>query len=397
MDEIKKEIIGQSLSKLEPMPSVLAESVNLQKYKKIPLQKLASFGTLLSAYNYTVKKMPVNSVENLYRVVDNFGNNIKPNLLHQRKDGFGLTASYHDDANNLHNARLFKASDSSMKKHLNEGFDQSKMFMAIAMVNMERELADIKETQQYILDFLHEDKLASLRGDLLFLGDILDGYKYNIDNGTYKINAYTKVCDIEQSAKQNIVFFTERINKFLDGKKDIFFTDKSLKTALHKIQSEFSDYQLSLYLYGFASFMGVILLENFDEAYIESVINRLENCAFQYRELYTECYDKISSDTENALQTSLLKGAAKAGKALGMFVAGIPVIGKSQLDANLIKVHEIINSAAGKKSEKMLNDFTRSKDSLIENFIGSLRSLNKVYNNTEDVLFGKDYVYIKLP
>ena len=55
-----------------------------------------------------------------------------------------------------------------------------------------------------MFDYLKQKDKAKLRGDLNFLSDILNNYKYNWDNDTFKNTHLIKTQDIKQSAEESI-------------------------------------------------------------------------------------------------------------------------------------------------------------------------------------------------
>ncbi len=52
---------------------------------------------------------------------------------------------------------------------------------------------------------------------------------------------------------------------------------------------------MALYQFSFASFLEVMLLGNFDEQYLKNVTLKIEELAYQYRELYTDCYNHFET------------------------------------------------------------------------------------------------------
>lgn len=82
--------------------------------------------------------------------------------------------------------------------------DPTMLFMAAALANIEKKLDDIKEMQQEMMDFLVQKEKAELKGNLTFLYDIYNNYKYNWDNETYKKSNYIKVLDIRQMAEKKL-------------------------------------------------------------------------------------------------------------------------------------------------------------------------------------------------
>jgi hypothetical protein len=83
------------------------------------------------------------------------------------------------------------------------------LFMAAALANIDKKLDSIQETQQEILDFLVQKDKSELKGDLNFLSDVLNNYKYNWNNEKYINSNHIKVLDIKQSAERKIIFYRE--------------------------------------------------------------------------------------------------------------------------------------------------------------------------------------------
>lgn len=106
---------------------------------------------------------------------------------------------------------------------------------------------------------------------------------------------------------------------------------------MNKLQAQFKDYQLALYLYSYSTFLEVLLLGNFGKGYLNSVEHRIAEYSFQYRELYTDCYNLMESYSKSSIQVGMLNGLATASKFMGNAIAKVPVISKSQLDENLIE------------------------------------------------------------
>ena len=131
--------------------------------------------------------------------------------------------------------------------------DPTYVFMSAALLNLEKKLDDIKEMQTEILDFLKQKEKADLRGNLKTLFDILENYKFNWNNEKYKTNKHILVQDIRRDAEKSIIFYSERIENRLK-KKNVLPSDQEVKSLLQKLEEDFQEYQLSLYVYAFSSF-----------------------------------------------------------------------------------------------------------------------------------------------
>ena len=96
--------------------------------------------------------------------------------------------------------------------------------------------------------------------------DIYNNYKHNWNSDRYKTANHIKALDVRQNAGRMIDFYREKIKKHI-SKKTFLHSDQDVKKQLSKVQDEFKEYQLALYLYGFGYFLEVLLQENFDAAY----------------------------------------------------------------------------------------------------------------------------------
>ena len=176
--------------------------------------------------------------------------------------------------------------------------------MAAALANIEKKLATIQDMQQEMIDFLIQKEKADLKGNLNFLFDVFNNYKYNWKNAMYKNNNYIKILDIRQEAEKKIAFYREQIITKIN-KKSFMHSDQTVNKQLQAVQARFKDYQLGLYLLGFSSFLEVMLLENYDANYLSGISAKLDTHSLKYRELYSKCYDEIEGYALSSVQSSI--------------------------------------------------------------------------------------------
>ena len=89
--------------------------------------------------------------------------------------------------------------------------DPTMLFMAAALANIEKKLDAIQDMQREMMDFLIQKEKADLKGNLNFLFDVFNNYKYNWNNAMYKNSNHIKVLDIRQEAEKKIAFYREQI------------------------------------------------------------------------------------------------------------------------------------------------------------------------------------------
>ena len=123
-------------------------------------------------------------------------------------------------------------------------FDPTMLFMAAALANIDKKLDSIKEMQQEMMDFLVQKEKAELKGNLTFLYDVFNNYKYNWNNEMYKNSNHTMVLAIKKEAEAKIVFYREQIIAKVN-KKSLIHRDQTVNKQLQAVQDQFKDYQLT--------------------------------------------------------------------------------------------------------------------------------------------------------
>ncbi len=89
--------------------------------------------------------------------------------------------------------------------------DPTMLFMAAASANIDKKLNAIQDMQKEMMDFLVQKEKADLKGNLNFLFDVFNNYKYNWNNEMYKNSNHIKVLDIRLEAEKKIAFYREQI------------------------------------------------------------------------------------------------------------------------------------------------------------------------------------------
>ena len=274
-------------------------------------------------------------------------------------------------------------------------FDPTMAFVAVALANINMKLDSILEVQEEMLDFIVQKEKSELKGDLIFLTDVLNNYKYNWNNEKYKNGNHLKVLDIKQSSERKIDFYREMIIK-ATSKKSLIRTDQDNKKQIDKIQDDFGNYQLAIYLYSFSSFLEVMLLENFDSKFLYGVTNKIENYSIKYRELYTKCYTQLEINSQNSVESFLLKGLANVNKATGQAISKIPVINKYQADETLIELSDKIMNFDKERIEKSLQNILDKQVSNVRPFIENIKTVSKLYNEPLVLVFDHENIYLSL-
>ena len=272
--------------------------------------------------------------------------------------------------------------------------DPTMLFMAVTLMNIEKKLDAIQQTQENIFQFLEEKERATLQGNLNTLGDVLTNYKYNWDNAQYKTNKHILVQQIKKDAEASIMLYRDQIGKILQ-KRSLIHSDMEVKSILKKLQSHVKDYQLALYLYAYSAFLEVMLLGNYHEGYLNSVEQRIQEYSYQYRALYTDCYNVMEEHLESSVQSEILDGLASASKFIGNAVAKVPFISKSQLDEGLIGAENKLRTHGKQRAISTLSTLTQIRMDVTVPFVENIRTVNQLYNKPIRYLIDQDNIYMQ--
>lgn len=271
--------------------------------------------------------------------------------------------------------------------------DPTMLFMAAALVNIDKKLDDIKEMQQEMMDFLVQKEKTELKGNLTFLYDVFNNYKYNWDNEMYKNNNHTMVLSIRKEAEAKIAFYRERIIAKVNKKK-FLHSNQTVNKQLQAVQDQFKDYQLSLYILAFSTFLDILLVGNYNKEYLSGISAKLDGYSIKYRELYTQCYEEISRYSATSVQSAMLKGLSITTNAVGNLIEKVPVVGDTQADETIVAAGDKLNDIANDKIQKQMQQLIERQSNFVRPFIDNINMMNSLNNEPVRLLVDKDNLYI---
>ena len=397
MDDLQRnDEAVQAMMNVEYCPTFEDAEAEENQYTKVPWGDLAALGvgfaSMPAAMRTITETVTTTLGPNVFQRVDG----LAMDLVHA-KDMPGLFRGVAQNGSYLDGGTLFKPlAAAGAVKEVTVPFDPTAVLMAAALMSINQKLDDIQEMQKEILDYLKAQDRAKLKGDLNTLADVLNNYKYNWDNIMYMTNQHIKVLDIKQDAEQSIILHRDQIGK-KRGKKSFLHSDQEVQKKLQGIQSELKDYQMALYVFGFASFLEVMLLKNFKKEYLDGVVAKIEAYSLKYRELYTDCYNELESESGSSIQTALLGGVAHITKGAGDVIAKIPVISKGQLDEALIDAGERLGKTKEGKASKQMQSLVSGQTGMVKPFIDNINAVKQLYNEPLEFYFNQENLYLRLP
>lgn len=379
LETARKNELLKAMSATELAPLEVKNEISVQTYSKIPLSRLTALGTGFEPVVSAIQQVTSHgqATSGFYKVTIPKGTHL---AQFKEKSGFlGTAVGEHGIVGQAQLNPLL--------------CDPTMLLVAAALANIDKKLDAIQEVQQEMLDFLAQKGKSALKADLNFLMDIQNNYKYNWNSEKYKAANHAKVLDIRQEAARQIDFYQEQIKKQL-GKKTLLHSDHDVQKMLEKVQGEFKEYQLALYIYGFAYFLEVMLQENYEKAYLSAIAKRIDEMAFQYREFYSLAYSQIENLSKSSLQAHLFGGLSAINKGAGTAIAKIPGINKSQIDETLIEAGERICAYKNRRVQTTMQQLLERQSSCVRPFIDNINAVNRLYNEPVTLIFNHDTLYL---
>lgn len=379
LETARKNELLKAMSATELAPLEVKNEISVQTYSKIPLSRLTALGTGFEPVVSAIQQVTSHgqATSGFYKVTIPKGTHL---AQFKEKSGFlGTAVGEHGIVGQAQLNPLL--------------CDPTTLLAAAALANIDKKLDAIQEVQQEMLDFLAQKEKSALKADLNFLMDIQNNYKYNWNSEKYKAANHAKVLDIRQEAARQIDFYQEQIKKQL-GKKALLHSDHDVQKMLEKVQGEFKEYQLALYIYGFAYFLEVVLQESYEKAYLSAIAKRIDEMVFQYREFYSLAYSQIENLSKSSLQAHLFGGLSAINKGAGTAIAKIPGINKSQIDETLIEAGERIGAYKNRRVQTTMQQLLERQSSCVRPFIDNINAVNRLYNEPVTLIFNHDTLYL---
>lgn len=268
------------------------------------------------------------------------------------------------------------------------------IIVAAALMSITIKLDKISKTQKDILAFLEQKEKATVIGNFNFLTDVMNNYKFNWDNEKYCINNHIKTLDIKQETEKNIELYRSRVSGLFDN-PGFVHTSWNVNEKKDKLFSCLGDYQTSVYLYAFSSYMEVLLLGNFNENYLTRVSDKIKQYAVDYRVLFTELSAKLEKYSKDSLASKAMRGIGSASKFFGNVASNIPLFKNNQVDKGLVNNGENLKKIEVERNLSISKEISVRNKVDVGTFIENLNTINNLYNHPTQILFDDKNLYLE--
>ena len=353
----------------------IKENYQSSPLAKIPFTEIAALG---GSFAGVVEAMATPAAEGVYRCV--FPKGITGTLA-MAKDGTGALGTIMNDGI-VGQARWIPVDKAIGPACLKAAL------VAVAVLAVVKQIKDIKDGQKEIIDILERDKKSQLLADYDLLASYMDEYKFYWENEASLVVNLNQVKNIKRNAMKDLRSYIEQLEGFIAAKKNIL----KMQTASYKIGQildRFVHYKLALHVFALSEYMEVMLSKNFQADYLSKIEDEIREQAMKFRNLYTECFDKIELLKKEAVTTQAANKLADVTRTVGGLIGKIPVVKDGPVDEFLIGVGDSITEAEKKKLEKTLAFFIQYKDSGLTPIAEHIAMINELSNKPVVMLYDK--------
>lgn len=367
------------------LSDVRKESLSNNTYS-LSLSKLSEISpiTVSTANNIkTIMEQNPKTSGNLYRIT-NLGKN---DSLKAMRDGKTFWGSIKKSDGSSTMAKLKEVNPNNVM-----ALDPTVMMMSVALAGIEQELGEIKELSKQIFSFLEHEKESEIESDLEILNRSISDFRFNLEDEKYLINNHKQVMDIKRTANKNMLFYKKEIKDDL-SKDKLFTTNNSMNSIIEDIQKKFRYYRLSLYIYSFSTFMEILLLGNYKNDYLLSKKEELDELDNEYSEVFNNALEYVKKNANKSLEGNVLFGLGSAGKAIGNLAEKVKI---KNVDNWLNEKGNNLKQSGQNIKDEFATKFDDMRESNSRPFINQIEKVDCIYNNTKEIYFDKENIYLEM-
>lgn len=366
-------------------------SIDGNKALSVPIAELSTLGagvsSLIPAFN-TVTQTTSFATDGLFRVA----NAAAGDTLKIAKNG-NAWGAMKTATGGSKMVQLAESGPLSATTQTVAAFNPATMMMAAALYSIEKDLAEISETQKKILTFLEVENESQIEADVESLMGIVTNYKYNWDNELSVASGHKLVMDIQNRARKNMIVYQKKVNDTVSSKQHIVAQSK-VNSTLSDLEKNFKYYRLSLYTFSLASLMEIMLSGNFKEEYIAKVKDEIMALSDTYREQFEKGSLFLEKLGNAGVEANVVKGIGTASKTVGKLIGSIPLIKEGTVDEFLQDKGDHLHKNAIGMERKAVGAFAEVGNPGTGVFVEKMEDMIQIYNHTSQICFDSEKIYL---
>ena len=366
-------------------------SINNNKALSVPIAELSTLGagvsSLVPAFN-TITQTTTIATDGLYKVA----NATAGDVLKIANDG-NAWGAMKTATGGSKMAKFAEVGPLSATTESVAAFNPVTMMMAAALYSIEKDLAEISETQKKILSFLEVENESQIEADVESLMKMVTNLKHNWDNKLYVSGSHNQVMSIQNRARKNMIAYQKKVSEIVSSKQFIVAQNK-VNSVLTDLEKKFKYYRLSMYIFSLASLMEIMLSGNYKEEYITSVKDEIVSMSMTYREQFEKGSLYLEKLGNVGLEANVVKGLGTASKAVGKLIGNIPVVKEGSVDEFLQDAGDNLHRNADGMEKKAVKSFAAIGNPGTSVFVEKMEDMAVIFNHTSQICCDKEKIYL---
>lgn len=269
------------------------------------------------------------------------------------------------------------------------------LLIMAAVTIVTKKLDTIKENQLEIIEYLKLQEESRIKGNIKTLQDISEQLKYNLNNEQFRNNKLILIQDIKKEAEASIIN-SKSLVASKASKTTFFHFDKNIQDKKDQMEKIMSNYQLALYQFSYSSFLEVMLYENYDKSYLDYAYNKVIGYIDDYKKIQTDCYERLTKDSNTSIESVAIKGFAGMTKGIGKAIQKISLSTSGKDETELLEFSDKVKDYNNQRIESKLNSFIQSQEACSSVFANNIKVVNNLFNNELEILFDDETLYISI-
>ena len=242
------------------------------------------------------------------------------------------------------------------------------------------------------MQFLELDKRSELQAEQMFLAETVQDLE---DITLCEAQRQASVVNAQNTRKKALaaaLFYGSRIESTTEEISSKEYKASKWEETQRQLLSYIANYQLSLWAYGTAIFLEVMLTGNTERAYLQRLLERMKEQQKNYDQCLASCYERLIKYAEEADPGKLAFGIAKGAAAVAP-VIGVPLaewLGKVHTDEK--------EKLKGRLSDEIIDLVeTCAEAGQLQDIIENIRQLDEISNEPAELVVDNGQVYMKTP
>ena len=221
----------------------------------------------------------------------------------------------------------------------------------------------------------------------------MQNYRFYCNDAEQMRSQRNLVVGIRKEAKESIRHHQLVIIGLLK-RAGAIHVDKEVRDKAAAVRSELEEYRVSVYLYAFSTFLDVMLHGNFEEDYLQSLAEKIEDESISYRQLYTQAYDLIEADADSSVRAMALGGLSDAMGFLSKTIEKTPIGDHTQIDEALGEASKGLGDFSEGVKTDMMSELIEASRSDVRPFIDNIENVSRLYNEPVMLMADEVAVYV---